>query len=78
MHIFYQALSYTMNAVVWCRKAHPAGVCCIAPSPHREHHLVTGSYSQSVLQWDTRQMRQPLQTSQVRRLLLHRLINLKP
>ena len=53
-------------------------MCCIAPSPHRKHQILTGSYSQSVFQWDTRQLRQPLQTSQVRPVLLHRLLAKNP
>ena len=50
------------------RKAHGAGVCCIASSPQQEHYLVTGSYDEHVRMWDTRSMHKPLQISQVTRL----------
>lgn len=46
----------TDQAAISLRKAHTAGVCCIAPSIHtgEEHVLFTGSYDEHVRMWDLR------------------------
>ncbi|KAK3258249.1 hypothetical protein CYMTET_32698 [Cymbomonas tetramitiformis] len=43
------------------RKAHGAGVCCIAPSPMSEYVVATGSYDGFVRLWDTRSERRDWQ-----------------
>ncbi|KAK9809915.1 hypothetical protein WJX72_001707 [[Myrmecia] bisecta] len=47
------------------RKAHGAGVCCIASSPWQKHLLCTGSYDEHVRLWDTRMASKPIQIAQV-------------
>lgn len=40
---------------VWSdRKAHGAGVCCIAPHPTHHHIICTGSYDERIRIWDVR------------------------
>ena len=46
-------------------KAHGAGVCCVASSPHREHLLCTGSYDEVARVWDARSPARPLLRAQV-------------
>ena len=53
-----------------CRRAHKAGVCCIAPSKHSEHVVMTGSYDEDARLWDMRQPSLPLCTAQVSCTLL--------
>mmetsp|Transcript_7733 Transcript_7733/g.25660 ORF Transcript_7733/g.25660 Transcript_7733/m.25660 type:complete len:358 (-) Transcript_7733:52-1125(-) len=47
------------------RKSHGAGVCCIAPSPHDEHVLATGSYDENLRLWDVRSLHVPVRTVEV-------------
>lgn len=42
------------------RRSHRAGVCCISPSPAREHLIATGSYDETARLWDARQLKAPL------------------
>ena len=42
------------------RRAHGAGVCCVAPSPVHEHIIATGSYDEKARLWDARSLRMPL------------------
>lgn len=48
-------------APAWAdRRAHAAGVCCVAASPHAEHLVATGSYDEAARLWDLRAPRRPL------------------
>lgn len=49
------------------RKAHGAGVCCVASSPHQEGFVCTGSYDDRLRLWDLRAPHRPLLTAEVRR-----------
>ena len=42
------------------RKTHGAGVTCVAPSPHDDHIIATGSYDDYVRLWDCRRIATPL------------------
>ena len=44
---------------------HTMGVCCISPDPVSPHQIVSGSYDENVVHWDTRNFRQPLRTVSV-------------
>ncbi|KAI8054299.1 WD40-repeat-containing domain protein [Syncephalis plumigaleata] len=50
---------------IWKSSAHDMGVCSIQSNPFREHILVSGSYDERVLLWDTRQGRRPLSECRV-------------
>ena len=41
------------------RRAHAAGVTCVAPSPHDAHVIATGSYDDRVRLWDVRNLARP-------------------
>ena len=47
-------------------KAHGAGVCCVASSPHQEHLACTGSYDDHLRLWDLRIPLRPLLQAEVR------------
>ena len=47
------------------RKTHGAGVTCVAPSPHDEHIIATGSYDDHVRVWDCRRIATPLSECRV-------------
>ena len=44
---------------------HQMGVCCISPDPVAPHQILSGSYDESVVQWDTRNFKQPVRTVSV-------------
>merc|ERR1712150_173229 len=46
-------------------KHHSMGVCCISPDTTSHHQIISGSYDETVVMWDTRSMRQPLQSCSV-------------
>ncbi len=53
-------------APVWqSSRAHGAGVCCAASSPHREHIACTGSYDDRLRVWDLRAPHRPVQLGEV-------------
>jgi len=47
------------------RRAHAAGVCCIAGHAGKEHLVATGSYDERLRLWDTRKLTKPVVTAQV-------------
>ena len=47
------------------RRAHGAGVTCIAPSPHDPHVVATGSYDDNLRVWDVRQTSRPVESAVV-------------
>ena len=56
-----------LQAPVWQNvKAHGAGVCCVASSPHQEHLAITGSYDDRLRAWDLRAPTRPLLVAEVR------------
>lgn len=42
------------------QKEHGAGVCCIASNPHKQHHVISGSYDEYARYWDIRNLSKPL------------------
>jgi len=48
------------------RKAHGAGVCCVASSPQQQHVVCTGSYDDHLRVWDLRAPHRPLLSAEVR------------
>ena len=48
-------------------KAHGAGVCCVASSPHQQHAVCTGSYDDCLRLWDLRAPHRPVVQAEVRR-----------
>ena len=44
------------------RRAHAAGVTCVAPSPHDARVIATGSYDDRVRLWDVRNLARPTET----------------
>ena len=48
------------RAVATNRRAHLAGVCCIAPSWYSDRVVATGSYDETVRLWDTRMLSRPV------------------
>jgi diphthamide biosynthesis protein 7 len=44
------------------RRAHAAGVTCVAPSPHDARLIATGSYDDRVRLWDVRNLARPTET----------------
>jgi len=44
---------------------HTMGVCCISPDPISPDRIISGSYDESVVEWDTRNFRAPLRTVSV-------------
>lgn len=55
------------DAPVWqSSRAHGAGVCCAASSPHREFVACTGSYDDRLRVWDLRAPQRPVQLGEVR------------
>lgn len=56
-----------VEAPAWAnRRAHSAGVCCVASSPHRDHLVATGSYDERARLWDMRMPSRPVQGAEVR------------
>ena len=56
------------NAPAWqSAKAHSAGVCCAASSPHQERLACTGSYDDHLRLWDLRAPQRPVKAAEVRR-----------
>ncbi|CAG8617655.1 5405_t:CDS:2 [Funneliformis mosseae] len=53
-------LRQSQSTPLFSSKKHQAGVCSIQSNPHSEYHLVTGSYDERILLWDTRSMKQPI------------------
>jgi diphthamide biosynthesis protein 7 len=51
--------------VFFDRRAHAAGVCCVAPHPAQEHLVATGSYDEAIRLWDTRNAARPVGKAQV-------------
>ncbi len=49
------------------RRAHAAGVCCIAGHAQQEHLVATGSYDESIRLWDMRKVEKPVVAAQVGR-----------
>eukprot|EP00884_Botryococcus_braunii_P004153 jgi/Botrbrau1/13739/Bobra.0356s0015.1 len=53
-------------SMIFCqRKAHTAGVCCIAPHPFADNQFCTGSYDGRLRLWDSRVLHNPLCFAQV-------------
>ena len=44
---------------------HTMGVCCISPDPVSPNRILSGSYDEMVVEWDTRDFKQPLRTVSV-------------
>jgi diphthamide biosynthesis protein 7 len=55
-----------VDAPAWAnRKAHTAGVCCVASSPFQEHLVATGSYDERARLWDLRMPTRPVSLTEV-------------
>ena len=48
------------------RRAHGAGVCCVASSPHQEASVLTGSYDDRLRLWDLRMPARPVLQAEAR------------
>ncbi|GBB98557.1 hypothetical protein RclHR1_03260015 [Rhizophagus clarus] len=53
-------LRISQSTPLFSSKKHQAGVCSIQSNHHSEHHLITGSYDENILLWDTRSMKRPI------------------
>ncbi|RIA81146.1 WD40-repeat-containing domain protein, partial [Glomus cerebriforme] len=59
---FFKGWDLRMNPSIplFSSKKHQAGVCSIQSNQHSEHRLITGSYDEHILLWDTRSMKRPI------------------